>query len=195
MKRLILILISIVITLFALSCFNDDSKSNHIAKSLANLAIENYKCNDGNKLTRVMPSYFLSTFFIKINEDTLGISQLDWIYRYYKSNIKDRRFDIFLDHILFKGEIVSDGEIRKYIFKKVSLSNEVNTYYRDYGFDSFFQKYTSISRDNKREISKALGDEKYGTVVYILTKNGYQVSENDLIGSSRILKWEELLPE
>jgi hypothetical protein len=163
-----------------------------ISQTLAKLAKENYVYNDGKKIAQVKPAYSHSTFYVKIHKDTLGATQIDLIYRYYKQTKPVVSFEKFLYQVLFNDSILSDTIFRRLIWSKIRISNEVRIYYENYGFDNFLNKYTLI-KDENREIIKNVGDEKYCTIAYILMKNGYYLSENDLVGSTRILHWKDVI--
>lgn len=184
----------IICILFVSICFscNDDRglNSKHISKKLAEYAILNYNKNS-KELNYLMPEIFYNDLFVKLDNDSLGLSNLDLIYKYYKVKGIKINFETYIDSLLFKNTELTDIAFKDYIKNKEKIDKEIMLNYKKFGIEYIYQNYTYIS-NKRRLIKKDIGESNYSTVSYLLIKNGYFLFQDDVIGHTYISSFEDI---
>jgi hypothetical protein len=171
---------AIVLILLLNSC--EKKKLNFSERMLEKLNIENDK----------IPSRFSNVnLYIKCNEkEVLLVNNLDLFRLYNKQYLNSfKTFKLFLKAVLNDDFIVKSKLFEDYHFNKYKVKSNFADYYLVNGFDDFLIKYSnkSIIRKNEIELNKSLVKEnEYLTIVYILYKNGYDISQDCISGKDYI---------
>ncbi len=140
------------------------------------------------------PVSFSDLYVLTNNNEILlsSVGELLFLYKGYYSN-KFNSFEVFLDAVLNK-EFVLDKRLFKKptYFESFKLNSNIEKEYTYLGFNSFIKKYSRETVSKRLALNrKIIKDDEYSTVVYILFKNGYDISSDCYLGIDFIRKRED----
>lgn len=140
------------------------------------------------------PASFSDLYVLTNNNEILlsSVGELLFLYKGYYSK-EFNSFESFLDAVL-NHEFVLDKRLYKKptYLESFKLNPNIEEEYTDLGFNSFLKKYSRETVSKRLALNrKIIKEDEYSTVVYILFKNGYDISSDCYLGIDYIRKRED----
>lgn len=184
-----------VITLLLLFCLliSCEKKEPNFSKEM----IEKLAYEDHNKkdIISISTFSFLNLYVLTDNNEVHQCDKSElWYFhnQYYSKEFPS--FEIFLDAVLNKSFIIQKKRLKKIVhFDSFKLNPEIEKEYSNLGFDEFLKKHSKEMASKRLALNRLeINDNECLTVVYILFKNGYDISSDCYSGIDYIRKREDL---
>lgn len=119
--------------------------------------------------------------------------ELSYIHNKYYSQ-EFTSYEKFLDAVLNESFILEKKRLKKIThFSSFKLNPEIEKEYSTLEFDRFLKKYSKETASKRAALNRTIiKEDEYSTVVYILYKNGYDISFDCYLGIDFIKKREDL---
>lgn len=182
------ILTLILLLCFLISC--EKKESNFSEEMIEKLAQE----NDNKDEVISLNAFNFLDFYVVTDNNEIHQSfkgELRYIYNQYYSK-EFTSFESFLDVVLNKSFVIEKKRLKKMTdFNSFKLSTEIEKEYTHLGFTSFLKKYSKKTFSKRLALNrKIIKEGEYSTIVYILFKNGYDISSDCYLGIDYIRKRE-----
>ena len=181
-----------VLMLFCLLISCERKEPNFSEEMIEKLAYED-DSKDG--IVSLKAFNFLDFYAVTDNNEIHKSSKGELWYihnQYYSDEFKS--FESFLDAILNKSFVIKKKRLKKIThFNSFKLNPEIEKEYTHLGFNSFLKKYSKETVSKRLALNrKIIKEGEYSTIVYILFKNGYDISSDCYLGIDYIQKREDL---
>jgi hypothetical protein len=183
-----------ILTLLMLFCFLISckrEKPNFSEEMIEKLAYE----DDSKDGTVSLKAFNFLDFYVVTDNNEIHESfkgELWYIHNQYYSK-EFTSFESFLDAILNKSFVLEKQRLKKIThFNSFKLKQEIEKEYAHLGFNSFLKKYSRETVSKRLALNrKIIKEGEYSTIVYILFKNGYDISSDCYLGIDYIRKRED----
>lgn len=187
MKKILTLLLSFC---FLISC--ERKESNFSEEMIEKLADPGEVKNGIVRLA--LPVSFSDLYVLTDNNEILlsSVGELLFLYKGYYSKKFDS-FEDFLDSVL-NQEFVLDKRLFKNptYLDSFKLNSNTEKEYAYLGFNGFLKKYSRETVSKRLALNrKIIKESEYSTVVYILFKNGYDISTDCYLAIDYITKRED----
>lgn len=185
------ILILLVLFCFLFSC--ERKQSNFSEEMIEKLADRGEI--KGGTVRLPAPSTSFLPLYVLINNNEFHRCNSDELFYLYKKNYSNKfqSFEDFLNAVL-NQDFVFDKKIFKTFrnFDSFKLNPKIEKQYLDLGFNEFLKKYSRETVSKRLALNRKIVKEgEYSTLVYILFKNGYDISSDCYLGIDYIRKRED----
>ncbi|WP_316636081.1 hypothetical protein [uncultured Flavobacterium sp.] len=183
-----------ILTLLLLFCFLiscERKEPNFSKEMIEKLAHEN---DSKDEIISLKAFNFLDFYVVTDNNEIHQSfkSELWYIHNQYYSK-EFTSFENFLDAVLNKSFILEKKRLKKNTdFSSFKLNSKIEKEYSDLGFNGFLKKYSRETVSKRLALNrKIIKEGEYSTVVYILFKNGYDISSDCYLAIDYIRKRED----
>lgn len=175
---------------FLISC--ERKEPNFSEEMIEKLAYQS-KSKDG--IAPLKPYNFLNFYIVTDNNEIHQTfkGELWYIHNQYYSK-EFTSYQKFLDAVLNKSFVIKKKRLKKITdFSSFRLNSEIEKECSNLGFDNFKKKYSKETASKKIALNRhIIKDNQYLTIVFILFKNGYDISSDCYLGIDFIKKREDL---
>jgi hypothetical protein len=183
------ILILLILFCFLISC---ERKEPNFSKEMINVLVDRGEVQDNGAIKLPPPPVTFVDIYIKTNDNEILLSsngELLFFYKEYYSKKIDS-YEGFLDTLLNRDFVLDKRLLKKPTYlESFKLNSNTEKEYADLGFDSFLKKYSKETASKRLALNrKIIKEGEYSTVVYILFKNGYDISSDCYLGIDYIRK-------
>lgn len=184
-----------IITLLMLFCFliSCERKEPNFSEEMIEKLAYQSKSKDG--IAPLKPYNFLNFYIVTDNNEIHQTfkGELWYIHNQYYSK-EFTSYQKFLDAVLNKSFVIKKKRLKKITdFSSFRLNSEIEKECSNLGFDNFKKKYSKETASKKIALNRhIIKDNQYLTIVFILFKNGYDISSDCYLGIDFIKKREDL---
>ncbi|MFB3386087.1 hypothetical protein [Flavobacterium sp. LAR06] len=186
--------ISIILILFCflISC---EKKKPNFSKEMINVLADRGEIQDNGVVKLPPPPVTFLNIYIRINDNEILLSSSRELLFFYKDyySTKFDSYEDFLDTVLNQNFVLDKKMLKKPTYlESFKLNSNTEKEYADLGFDSFLKKYSKETVAKRLALNRKIVKEgEYSTIVYILFKNGYDISSDCYLGIDYIRKRED----
>ena len=189
MKKIPIILI---LFYFLISC---EKKEPNFSEEMINVLADRGEIQDNGVVKLPPPPVTFLDIYIRTNDNEILLSssgELLFFYKEYYSKNFDS-YEDFLDTVLNHNFVLDKKILKKPTYlESFKLNSNTEKEYADLGFDSFLKKYSKETVSKRLALNrKIIKEGEYSTIVYILFKNGYDISSDCYLGIDYIQKRED----
>lgn len=154
-----------------------------------------YESGNKNEIAPLKPFNFSDFYILTDNNEVHQTFKGELWYIHNKYYAKEfPSFKTFLDAVLNKSFVIKKKKLKKITdFESFKLNSKIEKEYSNLGFDEFLKKYSKETASKRTALNRTIiKDGEYSTIVYILFKNGYDISSDCYLGIDYIKKREDL---
>lgn len=143
--------------------------------------------------TNEIPSQYGFDLYLKTVDNRIFLTDNNYLFRMYQKHYKKDfpTFKAFLNEVLNNNYVISKPKVKNLVINSFKLNSKVKEEYAKFGFEPFFNEYTTKLKSGKIELKKSvISDDEYLTVAYLFYLNKFDISRNCYIGSDYIISRE-----
>ena len=182
-------ILSLMLLCFLISC---EKKELNFSKEMITVLADPGEIQDNGAIKLPPPSITFLDIYIRTNDNEILLSSSGELYFFYKEyySKKFESYDDFLDTVLNQDFVLDKRLLKKPTYlKSFKLNSNTEKEYTDLGFNSFLRKYSKETVSKRLVLNrKIINEGEYSTIVYILFKNGYDISSDCYLAIDYIRK-------